>query len=76
MGVHGVAGTLALTALDRNHHPIILAMRLRQPAERAELGSAEWLHARPRRERHLGHMGIVRAGIDRAVKRLVDLETA
>ena len=70
------AGALALAALDRRHHPVVLHVRLRQPPERAKLRAAERLHARPRRQRHLGQIGVVRAGIDRAVKRLVDLVEA
>ena len=51
-------------------------MRFRQPPEIAELGAAERLHPHPRRQRHLGEIGVVRAGIDRVVKALVDLVEA
>ena len=46
MGTHGAAGTLALAAQDRLHHPVVLHVRARQPAQRAELRAAERLHAR------------------------------
>ena len=66
----------AVAAQDRVHHAVMLDVRLREPAEIAELGAAERLHARPRRQRHLGEIVVVRAGIDGAVERLVDLVIA
>ena len=43
-----------------------------EPPEIAELGATERLHALARRQRDLGDMTVLRAGIDRAVKALVD----
>src|SRR5262245_63010416 len=54
----------------------MLQVRLGQPAEIAELGAAERLHPRACGMRHLGEIGIVRAGIDGGVERLVDLVVA
>ena len=42
------------------------SMRFREPPQIAELGAAERLHARPRRQRQLGEIAVVRAGVDRA----------
>ena len=65
-----------LAAQDRLHHAIMLDMRLGEPAEIAELRAAERLHPRPRRQRDLGEIGVVRAGIDAVVEGLVDLVIA
>ena len=63
------AAAPAVAAQDRDHHPVVLDMGFRQPSEIAELRAAERLHARPRRDRHLREIIVMRAGIDRAVKR-------
>jgi hypothetical protein len=54
----------------------MLGMRFGQSPEIAELGTAERLHPHPRRERHLGDVGVLRTGIDGAVKAFVDLVEA
>ena len=68
------AGLVA--AQDRDHDAVVLGMRLGQAPEIAELGAAERLHPHPRGERHLGDIGVLRAGIDGVVEALIDLVKA
>ena len=72
MGAHRGRGADAVAAHDRHHHAVVLELRFRQPAEIAELGAAERLHPHPRRQGHLGDIAVLRAGIDRVVKALID----
>lgn len=58
---------------DRDHDMGVLGMRLREPAEIAELCAAERLDASARRQRDFREIGIMGAGVGGAMKRLVDL---
>src|SRR6201996_8473361 len=69
--VHRLRRDRALAAQDRLHHTVMLDMRLGQPAEVAELRASERLNARPRGERDLGEIVVVRAGIDAGVEGFV-----
>ena len=55
-----------------DHDAVVLGMRFRQPAEIAKLRAAERLHPHPRRQRDLGNIAVLRTGIDRVVKPLID----
>src|SRR5579863_9385331 len=76
MRAHRVRGANAVAAQDRQDHAVMFGMRFRKPPEIAELGAAKWLHPRARRQRDFRDMAVLRAGIDRAVKTLIELMKA
>src|SRR3954451_8652594 len=76
MGAHGGGGGGAVAAHDGGDGAVVLEVGFREPSEIAKLGAAERLHPHPRRQRHLGDVAVLRAGIDRVVKTLVDVVKA
>ena len=76
MRAHGDGRPLAIAAQDRDHDPVMLHMRIGEAAERAKLRPAERLHPHPGRQRDFRQIGVVGAGIDRAVEAFVDLVEA
>ena len=65
MRAHRVCRAVAVATQNSHHHAVMLGMRLGEPSEIAELGAPERLHALARRQRDLGDMAVLRAGIDR-----------
>src|SRR5579859_5172101 len=76
MRAHRIRSTIAIAAHDGDYDAIMFGMRLREPPQITKLGPTKWLHALAGRERDLGDMAVLRAGIDRAVKLLVHLMKA
>ena len=76
MCAHRVGRRRALAAQDRHHDAIMLDIGFRQPPKIAELRATKRLYPSPRADRDFGEIRIMRAVIDRAVERLVDLVVA
>src|SRR5476649_2311138 len=76
MGAHGYGCAIAVATHDGNNHTVMLHVGFRQPSQIAKLCAPERLHPRTRGERHFGKVGIVAAGIDGPMERLVGLVKA
>ena len=72
VGAHRAVGGLAVAALDRLDHDLVLGMAGGEAAFEAELGAPEGCEAPSHLLRRLDQEGVAAAFVDRAVKRAIE----